>query len=98
MTKSIDLVVHRRVLLDVRVARGHVRLGLVVVVIGDEVLDSIVGEELLELVGELRSKRFVRREHEGWSLHLLDGPGDRRALARTGDAQQRLKTIARIDA
>ena len=59
--QAVDLVVYRRVFLDVCVARGHIRLGLVVVVIGDEVLDSIVGEELLELVGELRSKRFVGR-------------------------------------
>ena len=53
VAEALDLVVHRRVLLDVRVARGHVRLGLVVVVVGDEVLDPVVREEGAELAGQL---------------------------------------------
>ena len=52
------------VLLDVRVGRGQVRLGLVVVVVRDEVLDGVVGEELAELVAELRGERLVVRDHE----------------------------------
>jgi hypothetical protein len=46
VAQPVDLVVDRRVLLDVGVARGHVGLGLVVVVVADEVLDPVVGEEL----------------------------------------------------
>ena len=41
----VDLVVDRRVLLDVRVGRRDVRLGLVVVVVADEVADGVLGEE-----------------------------------------------------
>ena len=47
MAEPIDLVVDRRVLLDVGVRRGHVGLGLVVVVVADEVLDPVVGKNSL---------------------------------------------------
>ena len=43
---------------------GDVRLGLVVVVVGDEVLDGVFGEELAELVAELGGQRLVVRDHE----------------------------------
>ena len=50
----LDVLVDRRILLDIRVRRRHVRLGLVVVVIRNEVLDGVVGKELLELAVQLR--------------------------------------------
>ena len=46
---AIDLFVDDRVLLDEGVGRRDVRLGLVVVVVADEVVDRVVGEQLLEL-------------------------------------------------
>ena len=51
--QALDLVVDRRVLLDVGVGLRDVRLGLVVVVVGDEVLHGVLGEDLAELVREL---------------------------------------------
>ncbi len=98
VAQTVDLVVDRAVLLDVRVARRDVRLGLVVVVVADEVLDPVVGEELAELVGELGGQRLVGGEHERGPLHLLDRPGDGGALARAGDAEQRLEAVAPLDA
>ena len=82
VAQPVDLVVDRRVLLDVGVARRHVGLGLVVVVVADEVLDPVVGEELAELVGQLGGQRLVGRDHQRRALHLLDGPRDGGALAR----------------
>ncbi len=58
--QPLDLVVDRGVLLDVGVRLRDVRLGLVVVVVGDEVLDRVVGQQLAELVGQLRGQRLVR--------------------------------------
>src|SRR3954466_6552901 len=54
----VDGVVDDRVLLDVRVARGDVRLGLVVVVVADEILDGVVGEQIPELAVELGGERL----------------------------------------
>ncbi len=90
-----DVVVPGRVLLDVEVGLRHVRLGLVVVVVGDEVLDGVVGEELPELVAELRRERLVVRDHERGPLQLLDDPRHRRRLAGAGRAEQRLVAVPR---
>ena len=62
VAQPVDVVVPRRVLLDVEVGLRDVRLGLVVVVVGDEVLDRVVGEELPELVAELGGERLVVRD------------------------------------
>ena len=72
MPEPVDLVVARRVLLDVRVAAGQVRLGLVVVEIADEVLDLVLREELAELGIELRGERLVVGQDEGRLVVLLD--------------------------
>ena len=54
--------------LDVGVGARDVGLGLVVVVVGDEVLDRVVGEEALELAVELGGERLVGREDERGAL------------------------------
>ncbi len=64
VAQPVDLVVDRRVLLDVEVLGRDVRLGLVVVVVADEVLDGVVREELPELVAELRREGLVVGDDE----------------------------------
>jgi len=80
----------RCVLLDIGVRGRYVGFGLVIVVVGDEILDGIVREESLELAIELGGQRLVRRQHERRTLHLGDDIGDAEGLARTGHPQQRL--------
>ena len=89
-----DVVVLGRVLLDVEVGLRDVRLGLVVVVVRDEVLDGVLREELAELVAELRRERLVVGDDERGALELLDDPGHRRGLARAGRAEERLEAVA----
>ena len=98
VAQPVDLLVDRGVLLDVEVLGRDVRLGLVVVVVGDEVLDRVLGEELAELVAELGRERLVVRDHERRPLDLLDRERHRRRLARAGDAEQRLEAVAVLDA
>ncbi len=86
----LDVRVDRRILLDVGVRGGHVGFRLVVVVIGDEVLHRVVGEEFLELAVELRGQGLVRRQHQGRPLHRLDHVGDGEGLAGAGDSQEGL--------
>ena len=73
---------------------GDVRLRLVVVVVGDEVLDGVVREELPELVAELRRERLVVGDHQRGPLELLDDPGHRRGLPCAGGTENRLEAVA----
>ena len=87
----LDLLVDRGVLLDVQVLPGHVGLGLVVVVVGDEVLHGVVGEEVRELAVELGGEGLVVREDQGRKLRLLDDPGHREGLPRARDSLEGLE-------
>ena len=81
VAEPVDLVVARRVLLDVRVAARQVGLGLVVVEVADEVLDLVLREELAELGVELRGKRLVVGEDQGRLVVRLDDLRKRVGLA-----------------
>ncbi len=61
---AVDLLVDVGFLLDIGVGARDVGFGLVIVVVGDEILDRVVGEEALELAIELRGQRLVRREDQ----------------------------------
>ncbi len=90
VAQLVDLVVDAGVLLDVGVGRGDVGLGLVVVVVGDEVTDRVVREQALELVVELRGEGLVGCDHQRGLVHVGHHVGHREGLARTGDAEQHL--------
>ena len=85
-------------LLDVGVGARHVGFGLVVVVVADEVLDRVVGEEALELAVELGGQRLVGGEDQRRALGLLDDLRHGEGLARAGDAEQHLVALAVRDA
>ncbi len=86
----VDLVVAARVLLDVRVAAGQVRLGLVVVEVRDEILDGVLGEELAELAVQLGGQCLVVGQHQRGLLVPFDGPRQRGGLPGAGRSQQGL--------
>ena len=70
-----------------------VGFGLVVVVVGDEVFDGVVGEEVLELLVELGGEGLVVGEDQRGALGGLDDFGHDVGLAGAGDAQQGLVFI-----
>ncbi len=87
--QALDLLVDARVLFDVGVAARNVGLGLVVIEVGDEILDGVFGKELLELAVELRGESLVVREDERGPVERRDDVGHGERLARAGDAEQR---------
>ena len=95
---AVDLLVDRRLFLDVRVGRRHVGFRLVVVVVADEVLDRVLGEEAAELLEQLRRQRLVVDHHQRRPVHAGDGLGHRERLARPGDAEQHLVAVAAFEA
>ena len=90
MAELLDLLVDGGVLLDVGVGLRNVGLGLVVVVVGDEVDHRVVGEQLAHLARHLGSERLVGLHDERGLVHGLDGLGHGEGLARAGDAHEGL--------
>ena len=86
----LDVLVDRRVLLDIGIRGRHISFRLVVVVIGDEVLHRVVGKELLELAVELGRQGLVMGHHDRGTLQLLHHVGHGEGLAGTCDTQQGL--------
>ena len=79
--QPVNLLVDGRVLLDKGVRVGDIGLRLVVVVVGDEVLHRVVGEELPELGAQLGGQGLVVGQHQGGALHCLDDLGHGIGLA-----------------
>ena len=95
-SKAIGIRVARGVLFDVDVPLRDVRLGLVVVVIGDEIRDSVVGKERLHLLVQLSGKRLIVAHDERWTLALSDDIRHRESLSRTRRSHQRLEAAPTI--
>ena len=96
--QPVDLVVDGAVLLDVGIRGGQVCLRLVIVVVADEILDGVVGHELLELVAQLRGQRLVVGHHQRRPAVLGDHVGHGESLARAGHPQQGLAAVALLEA
>ena len=86
--QPLHVVVDRAVLLDVGVGLRDVRLGLVVVVVRDEILNCVVRQHLSQLVGELRGECLVGRHHQRRPLQPLDEPRGGGRLPGSGGTQQ----------
>ncbi len=95
---AVDLLVDGGFLLDIGVGARDVGLRLVVVVIGDEILDGVLREERLELAVELGGERLVGRQDQCRPLGRLDHLGHGVGLARAGDAEQHLVALLGRDA
>ena len=91
---AVDLLVDRAFLLDIGVGARDIGLGLVIVVIADEIFDRVLGEQRLHLAIELGGQRLVRGEDQGRPLDLADHMRGGEGLARSGDAEQHLVALA----
>ena len=96
--QTVDLLIDAQVFLDIRVGGGDIRLGLVVVVVTDEVLDSVMREERAHLGVELCGEGLVMREDQRRPVELGDDIGYGEGLAATGNAEQGLRPCAGADA
>ena len=72
MAHTVNLLVNRTVLFDVGVGTRDISLGLVIIVIADEIFDRVIREEGFEFAVELRGEGFVQRQYRRGALHLPD--------------------------
>ena len=98
VAEAVDLLVDRGVLLNVCVRGRDVGLGLVIIVVADEVLHAAVGEEGLQFRAELGREGLVVGDNEGGPLDLLDDGGHRKRLAGAGHAEEHLGVHALLNA
>ena len=94
----VDLLVDRRGLLDIGVGARDVGFGLIIVVVGNEILDRIVRKEALHLAIELGGQDLVGGEDQGRFLHLLNDVRHGEGLAGAGNAEQHLISSIVVDA
>ena len=90
VAQAVDFIVDGGVLLDIGIRGGDVRLGLVIIVIADEVFHPAVREEGAKLAAQLGRQGLVVGDDQGGPLHPLDDRGHGEGFARAGNAQQHL--------
>ncbi len=90
MTHLINCIINRRVLFYIAVRLRDIGFGLVVVIVGDKILNSIFGKKLLEFTEKLRCQGFIGRDYQGWSLNLLNYICDCERFTGTGHTEQNL--------
>ncbi len=98
VTHPVDLLVDRGFLLDIGVRARDIGLGLVIVVIGDEILDRVVGEEVFHLPEQLGGERLVGGQDQRRTPCPLDHMSHGEGFARPGNAEKHLIGLPRIDA
>ena len=86
----LDVFVDGAVFFNEQIALGHVRFGLVIVVVADEVFHSVLGEKFAELAVQLRCQRLVRRKYDGRPAQPGDHVSHGEGFARARHAQQGL--------
>ena len=74
MAQALHILVDGGILFNIGIGLRDVGLGLVVVVVGNEVLDRVVWQQAAELIGQLCRQRLVRCHDQGWPLHLFNQP------------------------
>ena len=80
--EPFDLLVDRGVLLDIGVGLGDVGLGLIVVVVADEILDGVLGEKAFQFGVELGGEGLVMGDNKGRTAMAGDDVGYGEGLAR----------------
>ena len=94
----LDVLVDGGILLDEEITLRHIGFRLIVVVVRDEVLDSIFRKEVAHLGVELRRQGLVGCQHQRRPPQPGDDVGHGVGLARARHAQQRLERKAVLHA
>ena len=92
--EAVNFLVDHRFFFDERVRDRQVRLGLIIVVVADEVFHRIFREEAHKFTIELGGQRFVVGDDERGFLDIGDDVRHRQRLSGAGHAEQGLEPIS----
>ncbi len=93
MTELIDFIVYSGILFNIGIGCRDICLGLVVIVIGDEIFHCIFGEKLFKFRAQLRRERFVVGQHQRWTVHFGNDIRHGKGFARACYTEQGLFLI-----
>ena len=95
MAQFVNFIVDGRILFDIQILARDIRLGLVVVIIGNEIFHRIIGEKLPKLCAKLGGKGLVVGKDQGGTVDLFDHVCHGEGLARARHAEKHLVFHAR---
>ena len=85
--QPIDVLVNDCVLFDVRIRSWDIGLGLVIIIVRNEIFDCVIRKQRPKFLVELSGQRLVVRDHQRWPLGFFDHTGDGKGLAAAGNAE-----------
>ena len=90
MAQLIDLFVDQRVLFDIKILARNVCLGLVIIIIGNEIFHGILREKTPHFGADLCRKRFIRLDDQRRTVALCNDICHGEGFAGAGYAEQHL--------
>ena len=91
-------MVYVAVLFDEKILPWDVGLGLIIIVVADEVLDVILRKKALKFAIKLCCERFIMRHYERGNSEALDDICHSKSFARAGNSEEGLVFVAALKA
>ncbi len=98
MSHLVYMVIDVGIFLDIGICLWDVGLGLVVVIVTDEVFDGVMGEKVFQFAKQLCSQGLVGGNDQGGFLSTCYDVSHGEGLARPGDTEQDLVSQSFFDA
>ena len=98
VAQALDIFIDGGVFFNVGIGLRDVGFRLVVVVVADKIFNGIIGQQLPEFVGQLRSEGFIRGHDEGRPLHFFNKPGCRGRFTGTRRTHQHNVPLTTVNA
>ncbi|MPM64203.1 hypothetical protein SDC9_111089 [bioreactor metagenome] len=70
MAELVYFIVDRGIFFYIGISMRNVGLGLIIIIVGNEILHRVFGKKLLEFAAKLRRQCFVVCQNKGWLLHI----------------------------
>ena len=93
MAQLVYFVVYGGVLFYINILSGHIRFGLIIVVIGNEILNGVFRKKLAELAAKLCRKSFVGCQHQSGTVCVCNYICHGKGLARARHTHKGLKAL-----
>jgi len=96
--QALELLVYVAVLFDEKILPGDVSLGLIIIVVADEILDVILRKKAFKFTIKLCRERFVMRHYESRNSEALDDICHGKSFARARNSEKSLVFVAALKA